>query len=94
MAKAAPTLSPTPSNWLQLGGVAAKLNHSRPNHFHRRHYEAIAQAMQDAIRCNGIKQMECVISILADLFAADNGEFKRDRFERACVPGANVRART
>jgi hypothetical protein len=66
------------------------------SHFQKRHYEAIALAMQDAllhVRCNGVEQMACVVNILADVFAADNGEFKRDRFIRACVPGANVRAR-
>jgi hypothetical protein len=80
------------SNWKQLGEFAAKLNH-----FHKRHYEKIALAIQDArrlIRCDGIEQMECVVNCLADVFAADNGEFKRDRFKRACEPGANVRART
>jgi hypothetical protein len=73
-------------------------NHSLSrNKFAKRHYEAIAQAMQDArmhIRCNGIEQMECVVNILADAFAADNGMFKRERFKRACEPGANVRARS
>jgi hypothetical protein len=50
------------------------------NQFAKRHYEPIAMAMQDArmhIRCNGIEQMECVVNILADLFAGDNGQFKR-----------------
>jgi hypothetical protein len=67
------------------------------NRFAKRHYEAIALAIQDArmhIRCNGIEQMECVVNCLADLFAGDNGMFKRDRFKRACEPGANVRARS
>jgi hypothetical protein len=70
---------------------------SSRNKFAKRHYEAIALAMQDArmhIRCNGIEQMECVVNILADLFAGDNGMFKRERFKRACEPGANVRARS
>jgi hypothetical protein len=31
---------------------------------------------------------------LADMFAGDNGQFKRDRFMHACKPGANVRARS
>jgi hypothetical protein len=31
---------------------------------------------------------------LADMFKHDNGHFIRDRFERACKPGANVRARS
>ena len=74
----------------------AKANHSL-SRFQKRHYEAIALAMQDArlhVRCNGTEQMECVVNVLADLFAGDNGQFKRDRFERACEPGANVRARS
>ena len=67
------------------------------SHFQKRHYEAVALAMQDArlhVRCNGNEQMECVVNCLADAFAADNGQFKRDRFKRACEPGANVRARS
>jgi hypothetical protein len=69
---------------------------SSRNKFAKRHYEAIALAMQDArlhVRCNGVEQMQCVVNILADLFAGDNGMFKRDRFISACVPGANVKAR-
>jgi hypothetical protein len=69
--------------------------------FAKRHYEAIAQAMQEAMRyaqgydndlCPG--GVQCAIDELADLFAKDNGQFDRERFIRACVPGANVRART
>jgi len=77
---------------------------SSRNKFAKRHYEAIALTMQDAcpvallgrssnadpIRRN---QWESVRNELTDMFARDNGMFKRDRFERACVPGANVRAR-
>ena len=66
------------------------------NRFAKRHYEAIALAMQDArfhLRNTALDQWECVINCLADVFAADNGMFKRERFKRACEPGANVRAR-
>ena len=66
------------------------------NRFAKRHYEAIALAMQDArfhLRNTALDQWECVINCLADVFAADNGMFKRERFRRACEPGANVRAR-
>ena len=69
---------------------------SSRNKFAKRHYEAIASVMQECrmhIRCDGIEQMECVVKYLADLFASDNGQFKRDRFMHACEPGANVRAR-
>ena len=38
-------------------------------------------------------QWQCVVNCLADAFAADNGMFKRERFKRACEPGANVRER-
>ena len=66
--------------------------------FAKRHYEAIAEAMQEAqryaINDDQHKAIDRSISELADTFAADNGEFKRDRFVRACVPGANVRARS
>jgi hypothetical protein len=64
--------------------------------FAKRHYEAIALAMQVARRSvNGSNDpIVVVIEKLADVFAADNGMFKRDRFIRACEPGANVKART
>jgi hypothetical protein len=83
----------------------AKATHSLllRNRFAKRHYEAIALAMQhacplaprdssnaDPIRRN---QWESVRNELADMFMRDNGEFKRDRFMWACEPGANVRAR-
>lgn len=65
--------------------------------FARRHYEAIAAAMQEAKRTTQsdleLKGVIYAINELADLFASDNGQFCRDRFRRACQPGANVRAR-
>jgi hypothetical protein len=66
------------------------------SHFQRRHYEANALAIQEARRTvNGSNDpIAVVIEELADVFARDNGMFKRDRFERACEPGANVRAST
>ncbi|MGA7517000.1 MAG: hypothetical protein WBW28_08580 [Pseudolabrys sp.] len=65
--------------------------------FAKRHYEGIASAMQEArthLRCDAINQYECVIGMLADMFAADNSQFKGERFINACQPGANVRARS
>jgi len=70
---------------------------SSRNKFAKRHYEAIALAMQhahvigDPAKRN---QWESVRNELADTFARDNGMFKRDRFMHACEPGANVRARS
>jgi hypothetical protein len=74
-------------------------NHSLSprNKFAKRHYEAIALAMQDArfhLRNTALAQWECAVNCLADALAADNGQFKRERFKRACEPGANVRARS
>ena len=66
------------------------------NKFAKRHYEAIALAMQAAhVICDPAKrnQWESVRNELADMFARDNEQFKRDRFMYACEPGANVRAR-
>lgn len=66
-------------------------------HFAKRHYEAVASAMQDAHTIGEQHPQSewhnCVES-LGDMFARDSGLFKRDRFIRACQPGANVRART
>ena len=70
-------------------------------YFAKRHYEAIARAMQDTKPTSNVfsepekhAQWNAVVDELADTFARDNGLFKRDRFIRACEPGANVRARS
>ena len=66
--------------------------------FTKQHYEAIATALQNAQGyCetdNQRRGVERARNELAGMFARDNGLFKCDRFEAACVPGANVRART
>jgi len=73
-----------------------------PSQFHKRHYERVAEAMQEATRrasgeeLNGhaMRAIGIAIEELADVFAGDNGLFKRDRFLLACIPGNNVRARS
>jgi hypothetical protein len=77
----------------------AQANGSLRNRFAKRHYEAIATAMQEVGRNIEYAYapeyvVKLAINELADLFASDNGMFKRDRFIRACEPGANVRARS
>ena len=71
--------------------------------FTKQHYEAIARVLQDAAHDPimihetdkaTVTHLDLLASRFADLFATDSGLFKRDRFIRACVPGANVRART
>ena len=69
--------------------------------FYKRHYEAIALAMQEAMRyARGLDDelapgaIQIAIEELADVFDSDNGQFRRERFVRACEPGANVRARS
>jgi hypothetical protein len=69
--------------------------------FQQRHYEAIAEALQEAERSarhhendavlTGIREVEAA---LIRLFRSDNCMFQPERFRAACVPGANVRART
>jgi hypothetical protein len=71
---------------------------SSRNKFAKRHYEAIALAMQEA-KCTAQNDSEFkgviyAVLELADVFASDNGQFIRERFIAACQPGANVRART
>ena len=73
---------------------------SSRNKFAKRHYEAIALAMQEALlyaECKDnqtlVDGVQLAIKELASTFSGDNGQFKRDRFIRACEPGANVRAR-
>ena len=71
---------------------------SSRNKFAKRHYEAIALAMQEAKRTaqndSEFKGVIYAVLELADVFASDNGQFKRERFIAACQPGANVRARS
>ena len=68
--------------------------------FQKRHYEAIALAMQEASRmANNGEACEkhgvvAAIEELSRVFARDNSQFKRERFIAACQPGANVRARS
>jgi hypothetical protein len=69
--------------------------------FCKRHYEAIAEVLQSAspIQADNaysirLDQHNETVSHFANMLARDNGLFKRGRFERACVPGANVRARS
>jgi hypothetical protein len=74
------------------------------NRFCKRHYEAIATVIQNLVLSDdehdeeGLAELEArrqaIAGEFADLFAGDSGGFKRERFMRACVPGANVRART
>ena len=73
---------------------------SSRNKFAKRHYEAIALAMQEAMRYArdldddlAPGAIQIAIDELADVFAGDNGQFERDRFIQACEPGANVNAR-
>jgi hypothetical protein len=75
-----------------------------PN-FSKRHYEAIALAMQSArpkrsdyftnvAYVNACAQWTTTRAALSHTLAADNHLFQRGRFEAACLPGANVRARS
>ncbi len=65
--------------------------------FQQRHYEAIAEVMQTLH--SQVPDMEHRWTIhlatqsLAEMFQADNPLFQWSRFEAACLPGANVKAR-
>jgi hypothetical protein len=65
--------------------------------FAKRHYESIAAAMQECIRnCNSSEQVAGVwkaANQLTAVFQYDNRLFDRERFLRACEPGANVKSR-
>ena len=65
--------------------------------FYKRHYEALAAAMQAARQdIHSPAQHEAINIVcneLADMLARDDASFRRDRFIRACEPGANVKAR-
>lgn len=74
--------------------------------FSKRHYEMVAQAMQDsspainvdyedrAVTAARRVQWEITVAHLAEVFARDNAAFNTDRFLRACEYGANVKARS
>ena len=79
--------------------MMAKANGSLRNRFAKRHYEAIATAIQEARRrvCDGDNNHDPIANVVEELcwlFRSDNGQFSRDRFYRACEPGVNVRARS
>lgn len=74
----------------------------------KRHFELIAAALQVAYPVETsdhpqlrqvphelrLEQWELTVTVFADRLSATYGIFKRDRFIRACQPGANVRARS
>lgn len=69
-----------------------------PATFQKRHYEAVAQLLQDQFPEKGRKQSreeyrEQIISAFVIAFRRDNPNFSGDRFRAACAPGANVRSR-
>ena len=59
--------------------------------FAKRHYEVIAEVMQATHGCHG---WATIRDELADVFYRDNPKFNTARFENACLPGQNVKART
>ena len=70
-------------------------------HFNKRHYEAIALVMQSTHptkygweQTTANHQWNSSVDNLADMFRKDNPLFNRDRFLCACLPGANVKAKT
>src|SRR5262249_40517609 len=86
----APTAVGPPARRRGKGGTAM---------FSKRHYEAIALAMQEAKPlpswcANKHAQWTVTVAHLANMFGRDNGRFNRERFEAACEPGANVKLRT
>lgn len=55
--------------------------------FERRHYRRIAEALAAAKRRPADSPLEAILDLqedLADLFAADNDNFQRSTFRRAC----------
>jgi len=76
---------------------------SSRNKFAKRHYEAIALVIQHLVLSDDEHSDEELVELearrqaiareFADLFAGDSGQFQRERFIRACEPGANVRQR-
>lgn len=68
------------------------------SHFNKRHYEAVALAIQEAAKFSNSAEMVSGVyraaTELAGTFQRDNSQFNRERFMAACYPGANVKLRT
>ena len=66
--------------------------------FQKRHMECVAYRMQriqpDPNQPERMDQWWITVAELGDMFSVSNPNFDRDRFERACQRGANVKART
>ena len=72
--------------------------------FAKRHYERLASVIQGLVLSHSelsddelgelIEIRRGIAAEFAEMLGKDNPRFDRDRFIRACVPGANVRART
>lgn len=65
------------------------VRHARRPFFQKRHYAAIAAVLAKAKQRPNDNAAECLADLeqdFADLFAADNGEFKPGRFFAACDP--------
>ena len=64
--------------------------------FQRRHYEAIADIIAKAKHRPNDTPAECLADLeqdFADLFAADNGNFRPGQFHQACDRGSQDRQR-
>jgi len=63
----------------------------------KKDYERIAEAFQDCYpsltNMEALAQWAACRAAVARAFKADNYRFVQGRFEAACLPGANVRAR-
>lgn len=59
----------------------------------KKDYEKAATIAQD-MRYRGPSQHAASVDAFVALFIGDNPRFSEERFRRACVPGANVKARS
>lgn len=68
--------------------------------FSQRHYQAVATILQElrlyaeGNHATAVQTADKARDMFTSAFACDSGAFKRDLFVRACVPNANVKART
>ena len=59
----------------------------------KKDYERAARIVQDIAGCGFPERANHARYAFRDLFLGDNPRFDEARFQRACEPGANVRAR-
>ena len=68
----------------QINGIGGQVINEA---FTKQHYIAIAKIIKDAADTGEVNTAEKIANKLADLFASDNSQFRREQFLNACSFG-------